>query len=257
MHIVNKKLKNRVAIITGSTSGMGAAIAMLFASHGAKVVVNGRTKDTGKGIEQTILKRDGQAIFVQSDISSQAGNDLLVETALSHFGGIDIVVCNAGMLGLGSITKTTPELWHKTINTNLHSIYYLLRHAIPAMQKRGKGNILVNASIAAFKAFPNHAAYCASKGALVPLVKQIALEYAPSIRANLLCPGPVDTPLIWSSARAFANPGKAVAEAAEATLVGRLGDPAEIAKAALFLASDDSSYITGTSLTVDGGITAK
>jgi NAD(P)-dependent dehydrogenase (short-subunit alcohol dehydrogenase family) len=125
------------------------------------------------------------------------------------------------------------------------------------MQKRKAGNIIIIGSIAAQKAFPNHPAYCASKGALVPLVKQIALDYSPDIRVNLIHPGPIDTPMIWDSARAFPNPAQAVQEAGKATLIGRLGQPEEIAKAALFLATDESSFITGSTITVDGGITVK
>src|SRR5690606_36036515 len=113
---------------------------------------------------------------------------------------------NAGMLGLASVTEISLETWHQTMNTNLHAVFYLIKLAIPEMLKRGGGSIVVNASIAAMKAFPNHAAYCASKGALIPLVKQIALDYGPAIRANVICPGPVDTPFIWDSARAFPDP---------------------------------------------------
>ena len=170
---------------------------------------------------------------------------------------MDIVIANAGFLGLGSITDVSLETWHQTINTNLNSIFYLARMAIPEMLKRGKGNLIVNGSIAAFKSFPNHPAYCASKGALVPLVKQIAQDYGPKIRANLICPGPIDTPLIWDSAKAFPDPDKAVEDAANATLLNRLGTPEDVAKAALFLASEDSSFITGSSITVDGGILTK
>jgi len=121
------------------------------------------------------------------------------------------------------------------------------------MIKRGGGSIVVNGSIAAYKGFPNHAAYCASKGALVPFVKQIARDYGPSIRANLMCPGPVDTPLIWDSARAFPDPAEAVRLAAEGTVQKRLGLPKDVANLALFLATGDSAWMTGAALTIDGG----
>ncbi len=254
---MSKKLQDKIIIITGSTSGMGAAIARLFALEGAKVVVNGLNEERGRQIADEIIEKSGQSLFVRSDISTYDGNKLLIEETLKEFGAIDQVVLSAGMLGLGSITEVSMETWHKTINTNLNSIYFLLKHAIPEMQKRGAGNIIAIGSIAASKAFPNHAAYCASKGALVPLIKQIAVEYSPKIRANLIHPGPVDTPLIWDSAKAFPDPNTAVQEAGEATLMKRLGTPDDIARAALFLASDDSSFITGTSITVDGGITTK
>lgn len=251
------KLQDKITVVTGSTSGMGAAITKLFAAEGSKVVVNGRNEERGRKVVTEILNKGGEAMFIQSDISTEEGNSYLVNETLTRFRGIDIVVCNAGSLGLGSITEVSPEIWQKTIDTNLNSIFYLLRLAIPEMQKRGGGNIIINGSIAAFKSFPNHAAYCASKGALVPLVKQIALDYGPKIRANLICPGPIDTPLIWDSAQAFPNPREAVNDAAKATVLDRLGLPEDIAKAALFLASEESSFITGTSITVDGGIMTK
>ena len=129
-----------------------------------------------------------------------------------------------------------------------------MRAALPALVERGAGSIVVVGSIAAFKGFPNHAAYCASKGALLALVRQAAIDYGPDIRINVLCPGPVDTPLIWDSAAAFPDPARAVSDVAARTLMKRLGSPDDIARAALFLASDESGWTTGTSLTIDGGI---
>lgn len=247
------KLQGKIAIVTGATSGMGEAIAKLFASEGAKVVVCGRNVERGEQVVREIILQSGEAVFVQSDISTEPGNDFLVKQALQTYGAIDIVVLSAGMLGLGSITEVSLETWNETINTNLNSVFYLLRLAIPEMKKRGKGNIIIIGSIAAQKAFPNHPAYCATKGALVPLVKQIALDYGPEIRANVISPGPIDTPLIWDSAKAFPDPEKAVADAANATVLKRLGTSEDVAKAALFLATEDSSFITGTTLVVDGG----
>ena len=248
------KLRGQTAIITGATSGMGAAIARLYAKEGAKVAVNGRNAERGEQVVADIQKDKGSAIFIQSDISSEEGNAYLVEQTKKVLGGIDIVVANAGFLGIGAITEVSIETWHKTLDTNLNSVFFLLRLAIPEMLNRGSGKIVVNSSIAAFKSFPNHPAYCASKGALISLVKQIALDYGPNIRANLICPGPVDTPMIWDSAKAFPNPELAVQDAAKATALNRLGNPKDVANAALFLASDDSSFITGASITVDGGI---
>ncbi len=236
---------------------MGAAIAKLFAKEGAKVVVNGRNIERGNLVVNYIVERGGEAKFVHGDISTEKGNKTLFQKTIETYGRLDVVVANAGFLGLGSITEVSPEIWHKTINTNLNSIFYLLRHAIPEMEKGGAGNIIINGSIAAFKSFPNHPAYCASKGALVPLIKQIALDYGPKIRANLICPGPIDTPLLDDSAVAFPDPENAVQDAVDATLLGRLGRPEDVAKVALFLASDDSSFVTGSTITVDGGIMSK
>ena len=145
-------------------------------------------------------------------------------------------------------------LWHKTLDVNLSAIFYLCKFAVPHIKKREGGAIVINASIAAFKSFPNHPAYCASKAGAVALMKQMAVEYAPNIRINAICPGPVDTPFLWDSAKAFDNADSAVEDAKNATLMNRLGTPEDIAKLTLFLASEDASWITGTAMTIDGGI---
>jgi NAD(P)-dependent dehydrogenase (short-subunit alcohol dehydrogenase family) len=152
------------------------------------------------------------------------------------------------------VTDLPLDLWQQTLDTNLGSIYYLCKYAIPELLKSDRPNILINASIAAFKSFPNHPAYCASKAGAVALMKQMAVEYGPKVRVNAMCPGPVDTPLLWESAVAFPDPASAVARARDATLLQRLGSPGDIASLALFLASDESSWITGTAITIDGGI---
>jgi NAD(P)-dependent dehydrogenase (short-subunit alcohol dehydrogenase family) len=233
---------------------MGRSIAELFASEGAAVVVSGRSERRGSETVESIRATGGRAIFLAGDISEEAVNRRLVELALSEFGGLNILVPNAGELGLASITEIEPDQWHRTLATNLHAVFYLLHHGIPEILKGGSGSIVVTGSIAAYKAFPNHVAYCTSKGALIPLIRQVAVDYSPSVRANILCPGPVDTPLIWDSAKAFPDPEKAVSDVAEKTLLKRLGLPLDIAQAALFLASDESSWITGSALTIDGGI---
>lgn len=248
-----KKLEGKVAIVTGATIGMGQAIAERFAAEGAAVVAGGRDKERGHALINGIRAAGGRAELVTGDIGTLEANQALVSCAKELYGGVDILVPNAGILGIGSITEVPLETWHETIATNLHAVFYLCRAGIPEMQARGGGSIVINGSIAAMKAFPNHPAYCASKGALVPLVKQIALDYGPTIRANLMCPGPVDTPLLWDSAKAFPDPAVAVHNAGQRTALKRLGLPSDIASLALFLASDDSSWITGTTFTIDGG----
>jgi len=219
----------------------------------ASIVASGRNAERGRNLVEKIRASGGRACFVAGDVGTLEGNEALVAAALEQFGGVDTLVMSAGELGLGSVTDVSLETWHSTIGANLHAVFYLCRLAIPEMQKRGGGSIVVNGSIAAFKVFPNHPAYCASKGALVPLVKQMARDYGPSIRVNLMCPGPVDTPLIWDSAKAFPDPEKAVQNAADGTVLKRLGLPKDIASLALFLATDDSSWMTGTAITIDGG----
>jgi NAD(P)-dependent dehydrogenase (short-subunit alcohol dehydrogenase family) len=242
-----------VAIVTGATSGMGWGIAERFAKEGASIVAAGRNAERGRSLVEKVRADGGRIEFVAGDVGTLEGNQALVRAAVERFGGVDTIVMSAGELGIGSVTEVPLEIWHATIAANLHSVFYLCRLAIPEMKKRGAGTIVVNGSIAAYKGFPNHAAYCASKGALVPFVKQMARDYGPTIRVNLMCPGPVDTPLIWDSAKAFPDPGKAVQAAADGTVQKRLGLPKDIANLALFLATDDSSWMTGAAITIDGG----
>jgi NAD(P)-dependent dehydrogenase (short-subunit alcohol dehydrogenase family) len=250
------RLSGKVAIVTGATSGMGRAIAETFAAEGASVVAGGRDQGRGRSVVEAVSARGGQIRFVRSDVATLEGNDALVREARDAFGRIDVLVANAGQLGLGSVTEVPIETWHATLATNLHAVFYLCRLGIPELLKGGGGSVVVNGSIAAFKGLPNHAAYCASKGALVPFVKQIAREYGPSVRANLVCPGPVDTPLIWDSARAFPVPSEAVQAAGANTALKRLGRPEDVAKLVAFLASDESSWMTGSAITIDGGAIA-
>jgi NAD(P)-dependent dehydrogenase (short-subunit alcohol dehydrogenase family) len=249
------QLHERVLIITGASSGMGEAIAERFAREGARLVISGRDEERGNRVATHIMAYNDDVVFVAGDVSRPETNRLLVETAVSTFGRLDGIVTNAGQLGLGPVDKLRESDWHFTFGTNVHAVYYLSRYAIPEFRKSGKGVILVNASIAATKVFPNHAAYCASKAAAVALVRQMALDYGPAIRVNAICPGPVDTPLIWDSAQAFPDPDKAVEEAAESTALKRLGKPTDVADLALFLASDASSWMTGSVVTIDGGRT--
>jgi NAD(P)-dependent dehydrogenase (short-subunit alcohol dehydrogenase family) len=244
------KLKDKVCIVTGATSGMGKAIAETFSSEGAKLVLSGQNRERGQNLEKQL----GNSVFLAGDVTDPIYNQNLVQLAMDTFGQLDILSLNAGILGLGNVEELSIASWHKTIDTNLSSIFYLCKYGLPYLQKGSNSSILINASIAAFKSFPNHPAYCASKAGAIALMKQMAMEYAPKIRVNAICPGPVDTPLLWESAKAFENPEKAVANAEKATLLKRLGTPEDIAKLALFMVSDDSSWITGTTITIDGGI---
>ena len=243
------RLKDKTCIVTGATSGMGKAIAERFHQEGANIVLSGRNLERGAAL----AKKLNNSVFLAGDVSSQNYNKELVTGAIKNFGKLDIVSMNAGILGLGSVTELSSEDWHTTVNINLTSIFYLSKYAIPYLEKYN-GNILINASIAAYKSFPNHPAYCASKAGSVALMKQMALEYAPKIRVNAICPGPVNTPLIWESAKAFKNPEAAVENVENKTLMKRLGQPEDVANLALFLVSSEASWITGTAMTIDGGI---
>jgi NAD(P)-dependent dehydrogenase (short-subunit alcohol dehydrogenase family) len=162
------KLQGKTAIVTGATSGMGRATALLFAREGAAVVASGRHSERGLALVDEIRAGGGRAEFVPGDVSLPETNERLVAECRRAFGGVDTAVCCAGMLGLGSATDVAVETWKRTLAVNLDAVFYLLRSALPALQERGGGSIVVVGSIAAFKGFPNHAAYCASKGASSP-----------------------------------------------------------------------------------------
>ncbi|MFC3416140.1 SDR family NAD(P)-dependent oxidoreductase [Algoriphagus hitonicola] len=248
------KLQNKTFIVTGATSGMGKAIALTFAREGANLVLSGRNEEAGKGLTDRL---GNNAYFLPGDVSNPDYNQALVDLALEKFGQLDGLSTNAGMLGLGSITELPLEKWSQTLEVNLSSVFYLLKAALPDLQKSPQAVVVINSSIAAFKTFPNHPAYCASKAGLVALAKQAAVDYGPTVRINCICPGPVDTPFIHASAAAFPDPAKAVENAGKNTLIQRLGEPEDIAKLAFFLASDDASWITGAAYTIDGGIMAQ
>lgn len=247
------KMTDRAAIVTGATSGMGRATALLFAREGASVLASGRDEARGAALVGEIRAAGGQAEFVGGDVAQPGTNEALVARCLRAFGRVDSAVACAGTLGLGPAASLPVETWRRTLAVNLDAVFFLLRAALPAMADRG-GTFVVIGSIAAYKGFPNHAAYCASKGALVALVRQVAVDYGPKVRVNLICPGPVDTPLIHDSAAAFPDPAKAVEDAGRRTVMRRLGRPDDVARAALFLAADDSAWITGAALNVDGGV---
>lgn len=248
------KLDGKVAIVTGATSGIGRGIAERFAAEGAAVVIGGRDELRGQAVVAAIRGQGGRAVFVPGNVAEVATNQRLVDEAVREFGGVDILAPNAAVLGIGSVLELSIEAWQETLETNLSSVFYLVKLAVPEMLKRDGGSIVVTGSIAAFKGFPKHPAYCASKGALVPLVRQLAIDLAPRIRINVLCPGQVDTPLLRDSVRAFPNPETIIREATARIPLKRLGTPEDIANAAVFLACTESSWMTGAALTLDGGV---
>ena len=247
------KLEGKTVIVTGATSGMGRGVALRFAAEGARVVAAGRDANRGAEVIADIQRAGGKALFVPGDVSQAEANRELVERATSEYGGLDILVMSAGEMGLGPVTQVSPEVWDRTVATNLSALYYLMHYGIPQMQKRPAGSIVVIGSIAGYKVFPNHAAYCTSKGGVLQLVRQAALDYGPQIRVNAIHPGQVDTPLLWFSARAFPNPQEIVQQTADRLPLKRLGLPEDIAGVALFLAGEDASWITGSNVVVDGG----
>ena len=252
------RLKNKVALITGAGSGIGRATAILFAKEGAKVVV--ADIDT-KGGEETVKKINdsgGAAVFVHVDVTKASDAERMVKTAVEKYGKLDILFNNAGINPLGTVVDTTEESWDRIINVNLKGIFLGSKHAIPEMAKHEGGVIINTASVNGLVALPDEAAYDASKGGVVMLTKAMAIDHASqNIRANCICPGATDTALLRRYIDEAHDPEKQLKAFVEYNAaLRRLIKPEEIAYAVLFLASDESSAITGVALPVDGGCTA-
>jgi NAD(P)-dependent dehydrogenase (short-subunit alcohol dehydrogenase family) len=250
------RLDDKVALITGGASGMGMVASNLFASEGAKVVLTDVTDEAGEHVAEQIRAGGGDAIYAHADVSSEMETKSAVEAAVAAYGGLTILYNNAGvMLGDdGSVHSTDESIWNTTLAINVKGVAHGCKYGIPAMIESGGGSVINVASFVAWMgAATSQTAYTASKGAVLAMTREIAVEYArKGVRCNALCPGPIDTPLL---AELLSDPDRRQRRFVHIPM-GRLGQAEELAKAALFLASDDSSYMTGTSLIVDGGITA-
>jgi len=246
-------LINKVALVTGGASGIGRAIAQLFAQEGASVVVTDLNESSGREVQEKVISLGGKALFDGADVTRDADCRRVVELAVREFGGLHIVVNCAGMILRAAVTELSEADWDRVMAVNVKSIYLTSRHAIPHMAKAG-GSIINMASGWGLAGGPRAAVYCASKGAVVLLTKAMAIDHGPqNIRVNCICPGDTDTGMLRSEAKQLGEPSdRFLAEAARRPL-GRVGKPEEIAQAALFLASDASSFVTGTALVVDGG----
>ena len=256
------KLTGNVAIITGATSGIGKATALLFAEEGAHVVITGRRAELGQRLENGIRASGARCVFVEVDHAQASDCARVVERTLAEFGRVDILFNNAGIVTSGTAETTSEETWNETLAINVTAVWRMSKLVLPHMRNQGKGVIVNNGSdwsvVAGRDAFP----YIMSKGAVAMMTKSMALDYArENIRVNAVCPGDtfVDR---WIEKGYFEDSDpvtieRAMKESSEYIPLGRFGKAEEIAKAVLFLASDDSSFITGHLLLVDGGNTAQ
>jgi NAD(P)-dependent dehydrogenase (short-subunit alcohol dehydrogenase family) len=243
------KLQDKVALITGGASGIGAATARLFASEGAKLVLVDLNEEKGKEVEAELKANNAEAIFVKTNITKEEEVTALFKQAAEKFGKIDIVFNNAGIGRVHPTHELDYAEWRNTVNVDLDGVFLVAREALRSMLVNGSGTIVNTASMYGWVGSPGSAAYNAAKGGVVNLTRSLALEYAEqNIRINALCPGFIDTPIIPEDDKATLS---------AMTPMKRLGKAEEMAKAVLFLASDDSSYMTGNSLIVDGGYTAQ
>ena len=247
------RLKDKVAIITGAASGIGKATAKLFAEHGAKIVV---ADIDSEGSEQTVTEiRDKRnvAIFINTDVTVKSDTQNLVTQTVETFGKLDILFNNAGIAMRLPVAELPEEDWHRCLDVNLNGVFLCAKAAIPAMKKNGSGVIINMSSIYGIVGADVRAAYVASKGAVTNLTRGMALDYAQdNIRVNCICPGFVETPLVSGVVRTPEEYQKL----ADKHPMRRLGQPIEIAYGALYLASDESAFVTGIALPIDGGYTA-
>ena len=251
------RLKNKVALITGGTSGIGEATAILFAKEGAKVAITGRNEERGEAAAERIMSDGGEAIFIQADVRKAGECRRAVEKTLRAFERLDIVFNNAGVFFPHTILDCTEEEWDLQMDVNLKGTFLMSKAALPGMIERRSGVIINNSSGWGIAGGDAAVAYCASKGGVVLLTKAMAIDHGrQGIRVNCICPGDVDTPMLPEDARMRGQKWEDYLAGCSNRPLGRIGTSDEIAKAALFLASNDSSFMTGATLVVDGGGTA-
>ena len=250
------RLKNRVALVTGASSGIGRATALLFAEEGAKVVAVDVNDDEGKRTVETIESQGGQAIYCHADVSKSADCEKMVKLAEETYGSLNILFNNAGIMHSddGDAISTEESVWDLTMQINLKGVYLGCKYGIPAIRRSGGGSIINTASfVAQLGAATPQIAYTASKGGVLAMTRELAIIHArENIRVNALCPGPLQTELLMK----FLDTEEKKQRRLVHIPVGRFGLAKEMAQSALFLASDESSYITGSTFNVDGGITA-
>ncbi len=243
------RLKGKVAFITGFGSGLGQAMAIMFAREGAAVAGTSVTESKGRETVAAIESAGGRAFFRAGDVANSEQMKLFIDETVKLYGGLDIAVNSAGVRTNGSITDITEEAWDRTLDANLKGAFVVSRLAIPEMKKRSGGVILNIAARSGMLGQAGRAAYCASKGGLVRLTEAMAMDHArDNIRVNCICPGPVRTPMVDTS-----TPEK-LARYKTRVPLGRIGEPDDVAYAAVYLASDEASYVTAAILPVDAGM---
>lgn len=255
------RLKDKVAVITGAASGQGRAAALLFATEGAKVIASDVNMEGAEEVAKEIRGSDGESAAVRTDVSRESEVEAMIRTAVDEFGRLDILFNNAGVgysasnrMKMASVVETPEEDWDTILAINLKGVAMGCKHAIPVMEEQGGGAIVNNASINALVGLSGADAYTAAKGGIVSLTRVLAVDWGPkNIRVNCICPGGVETPMISP----VLSDEQILSFMRDSTPLGRLAQPEETARVALFLASEEASYLNGAIIPVDGGWTAR
>lgn len=251
------RLQDKVILITGSGSGIGRSTALLFASEGAKVIVNDLSVESGEGTVSEIRAAGGEAIYIKADVTDPVSVSAMVDEIIKQFGRIDVLFNNAGISGVGALHEIEPEMWDRVVNVNIRGVYVPSKYVLPHMIERKAGSIINMSSCVAEIGLAKRAVYAATKGAVLSLTKSMQVDYAPyNIRVNALLPGTILTPFVENYLRtSYDNQEEAYEGLKKRQLSGDLGRPEDVAKAALFLASDESKFMMGSPLYIDGGAT--
>ncbi len=253
-----RRFQGKVALVTGGAAGIGRAMCLLLAREGAAVAVLDRSEEAGRGTLELIEQGGGAGICVRANVADEAEVARAVDQVREELGRIDALFNNAGVELSRTLHETTVEEWDRVLGVNLKGIFLVSRRVLPAMMSRGSGAIVNTSSISGLLGWPGSAAYCASKGGVIALTRQMAVDYAPhGIRVNCICPGSTLTAMIERLFGLEKDPEKSRRTIEAMHPLGRLARPEEIAEAAVFLASEEASFITGAALPVDGGYTAK